>query len=202
MQHGKVLLKGAVLGGVVAFLWSSLSWTVLPWHEKTLKGLPHESELVTAIKKTISEEGIYVIPWPTEGAASHEELKKQRAEGPTAFMVVQPQGVRQGMLAPMARSLLVNILIAGILTWLLLQTKLVGWVRRVSFVKMSAVSGAALMLFNEWNWWGFTGCYSLVNLIDVGITYGLVGLVLAKVVPTCCAGGSCHEGRSQPICCE
>lgn len=32
--------KGAVAGGLIAFGWSALSWTVLPFHEMTLRSFP------------------------------------------------------------------------------------------------------------------------------------------------------------------
>jgi hypothetical protein len=30
----KSLVLGAILGAITAFLWSFLSWSVLPWHQK------------------------------------------------------------------------------------------------------------------------------------------------------------------------
>jgi hypothetical protein len=30
----KSLLLGTILGGLMAFLWSSVSWELLGWHEK------------------------------------------------------------------------------------------------------------------------------------------------------------------------
>ena len=36
------LVMGAVLGGIVVFLWSMVSWTVLPWHSADLMRFTNE----------------------------------------------------------------------------------------------------------------------------------------------------------------
>ncbi len=38
----KSLVLGAILGGLTAFIWSFISWSVLPWHEKQLRSFQND----------------------------------------------------------------------------------------------------------------------------------------------------------------
>jgi len=38
------LVLGTILGGLVAFVWSSVSWELLGWHEKTLVSFQNDQE--------------------------------------------------------------------------------------------------------------------------------------------------------------
>ena len=178
----KIVLKGAILGGLAAFLWGAFSWMALPWHNMTISAVPRETELSTAIKNTVEEDGLYIIPWSTE-KGSEEAVRKKMAEGPFAFMAIKPGGTGTAMSKPMFISILVNMFVAGLLTCLLLQSNISGFIKRMGFVQMAALSGAIIVLFNHWNWWGFGTSYTLVYLADIGITYGIVGSVLAKIIP-------------------
>lgn len=45
----KSLLLGAILGGLTAFIWSSISWEVLGWHEKPMLAFQNEDEVAAVI---------------------------------------------------------------------------------------------------------------------------------------------------------
>jgi hypothetical protein len=81
--------------------------------------------------------------------------------------------------------LIVQILIqmasALLLTWLLLQTSGLSYARRVLFLAVAGLAASVIADLPNWNWWGFSGAYTVVNLIDYTITWFLAGLVIAKV---------------------
>ena len=39
------LVLGTILGGLVAFVWSSVSWEILGWHEKTMVTFQNEDDV-------------------------------------------------------------------------------------------------------------------------------------------------------------
>ena len=43
------LVLGTILGGSVAFAWSSVSWGILGWHEKTMVTFQNEDDVSAVI---------------------------------------------------------------------------------------------------------------------------------------------------------
>ena len=70
---------------------------------------------------------------------------------------------------------------AFLLTWMLLHTSGLSYAKRVMFLAMGGLAASVIVDIPNWNWWGFSGSYTAVNLIDSTITWGLAGLVIAKV---------------------
>ena len=83
---------------------------------------------------------------------------------------------------PMLMSFILNCLLATLATWLLLQTFGLSFLGRVAFVAAVGLSGSGWLVFANWNWWGFPTTYLIVNLVDLGIAWSLVGLGLARFV--------------------
>jgi hypothetical protein len=57
----KILIAG-ILGGIVAFLWSSFAHMVLPTGDMGVRSLPGEDAIVAAMKQSIHEPGLYFFP--------------------------------------------------------------------------------------------------------------------------------------------
>ena len=169
----KSLLLGAVIGGVVAFVWSSISWMAIPWHEATLKEFQDKDAVTQAVLSNAPENGMYVL---------HDEPGAEATTnggGPMVFASVQRQGMTS-MTGPLITGLVINIIGALLLTWLLLQTTGLSILRSALFVAVAAVAAGVLVSLPEWNWWGFTTGYTIVALADLGIGWFLAGLAIAK----------------------
>jgi lipoprotein signal peptidase len=93
--------------------------------------------------------------------------------------------VRRGGFGSFTRGLVVQLLslmaAAFLLTWLLLQTRGLSYARRVAFVAVAGLSASVIVDLPNWNWWGFSGAYTVVNLADSLLTWLLAGLVIAKM---------------------
>ena len=177
----KSVVKGAIGGGLVAFLWLSISWMVLPWHQNTMHNFSPaaEAEVQQLLAQKTEQSGIYTLP-RQDGEHSTSPL--------FAFIVIKKHGMQNKMALQLASALLFYMLIAGLLSWVLYQANITGFFRRVSLVKLAGLAGAAIIIFNNWNWFGFDNLYILVELIDTGITFGLMGLTLHWLVPVRASG--------------
>ena len=185
----KSLILGTILGGLVAFIWSSLSWEVLGWHEKTMRGFQNQDEVSAVIASHATADGTYLLPWmPSTQGMSAEQKKQAMAEliakmqkGPIMFAAV-----RRGGFGSYARGIVVQVLslmaAAFLLTWLLLHTSGLSYAGRVAFLGVCGLAASVIVDLPNWNWWGFSGAYTAVNLVDSTITWILAGLVMAKVV--------------------
>lgn len=182
------LVLGTILGGLVAFAWSSVSWEILGWHEKTLVKFQNEDEVSAVIASHAVKDGTYILPAmpPTAGMTSEQKKKTEAAvmdkmqKGP-----IMVAAVRRGGFGSFSRGLIIQVLslmaAAFLLTWLLLQTSGLSYARRVAFLAIAGLAASVIVDLPNWNWWGFSGVYTAVNLADFTITWLLAGLVIAKV---------------------
>ncbi|MBL7993811.1 hypothetical protein JNM05_00425 [bacterium] len=176
----KSLIKGSLLGGLVLFVWSSLSWTVIPWHEATLSKFTSDEAISKAILDAAPEKGIYYLP----SQGTEEELWKKMETGPVAFLAIRPGAQNLGMGPLMGIQFLIQLMTSFLLTWLLLQTRAdLSYLKRVMFVAIAAFMAGVMVHLPNWNWWEFSNAYTAVNMIDLFVNGLFAGLVIAKVAP-------------------
>ena len=109
----KSLVLGTVLGGLMAFLWSSVSWELLGWHEKGMLSFQNEDDVSAMIALHTSKDGIYLLPSapPSEGMTAEQNEQAQAAtmakmqSGPIMFAAV-----RRGGFGSFARALIIQLL--------------------------------------------------------------------------------------------
>jgi hypothetical protein len=191
MQGGamtKSLILGTILGGLAAFLWSSISWELIGWHEKTLVAFHNEDEVSAVIASHAGQDGTYILPSMPSTAGLTPEQKKNVMTAVMQKMQAGPimvAAVRRGGFGSYTRGLVIQLLglmaAAFLLTWLLLQTSGLSYARRVAFLAIVGLASSVIVDLPNWNWWGFSGAYTAVNLADSALTWLVAGLVIAKV---------------------
>lgn len=184
----KSLVLGTILGGVVAFIWSSISWEVLPWHEQGFHSFQNDEEVSAVIASHITESGNYILPGrpPMEGMSAEQKKAVETAliakmqKGPVMFAAI-----RRGGFGSFAAGLIKQFLIlaagAFLLTWLLLQTSGLSYGQRVIFLAVAGLAASVVSDLPNWNWWGFSGSYTAVMVADSTLTWLFAGLAIAKV---------------------
>jgi hypothetical protein len=185
----KSLVLGTILGGLVAFVWSSISWEVLGWHEKTMVSFQNEDEVSAVIASHSPNDGTYLLPSAPSSEDMNSEQKKRMQAALVARMTKGPimvAAVRRSGFESFRRAMIIQLLclMAGafLLTWLLLQTSGLSYARRVLFLAVAGLAASVIVDLPNWNWWGFSGPYTAVSLGDSTLTWLLAGLVIAKVV--------------------
>ncbi len=184
----KSLALGAILGGLVAFLWSSISWEVLPWHKQTLLSFQDEDAVGRVVAEHATRSGVYLYPGvPSQPGMTKDQKKAAEAaaaekmkKGPVVFAAV-----RRGGFTSFVRGLIVQflsqVIAAFLLTWLLLKTAGLSYWGRVGFLTVAGLAAAVIADLPNWNWWGFSGSYTAVAVADSALTWFFAGLVVAKV---------------------
>lgn len=171
----KSLVLGTLLGGLTALVWSTISWEVIGWHEKTLLTFQKDEEVAAVISSHTVEDGTYLMPYGTS-----KEAQERMQKGPIVLATV-----RRGGMGPVGRLFGVQIAIlfaaAFLLTWLLLQTSGLSYARRVMFLGVVGLAASVIVDLPNWNWWGFSGSFTAVDVADNVLTCLLAGLVIAKV---------------------
>jgi hypothetical protein len=184
----KSLILGTIFGGLVAFVWSSISWELIGWHEKTMVAFQNEDEVSAVIASHASQDGTYLLPSGPPTAGMTAEQKKSALAATMQKMQAGPimvAAVRRGGFGSYSRGLIIQLVslmaAAFLLTWLLLQTTGLSYARKVAFLAIAGLAASVIVDLPNWNWWGFSGAYTAVNLADSMLTWLVAGLVIAKV---------------------
>jgi len=183
----KTLLKSALIGGLVVFLWSMFSWMVFPWHQSCMKKFSNEAEVASVIRDNAPTPGIYVLPNTCaykEGTSQHEITRgmDMMEKGPFMFASVQPHGMGKMGPGPFIISLVTQFIGAFIAAWMLMQTKGLTHKQQIGFVTVFGLGVGVLGMLPAWNWWGFSGCYTIVGIIDLVISWFLAGVAMSRIL--------------------
>lgn len=169
-------IKAGILGGIVLFIWSFISWTMLPWHTMSMHNFKSDVAMEQAIQANAPESGIYVLPsmQQVEGMQN-----KTQAQGPMVFASIHLGGMPSSMAMPIGISLITQIVAAILVAWMLTRTKL-NYFGKLGFVILFAITVCVIKDVPAWNWFKFDTQYTLVMVADTLIGWFLAGLVLAK----------------------
>jgi hypothetical protein len=185
----KNLALGTILGAIVLFVWSAIAWMFIPWPGEPMRSFTNEQAVVDAMKANAPQSGNYLLPNEpkrTPGMTDEQYNAAMKAaedrmnNGPMVFAAI-----RLGPVS-MAKAMIVGFVIDLVAVFLgcvlLLQTDRLTYKGRVAFV-----AGLGLLIFaathlNDWNWWGFSTAYTLMQLGAVFIGWLLAGLLMAKFV--------------------
>ncbi|MCB1106983.1 MAG: hypothetical protein KDK76_02685 [Chlamydiia bacterium] len=165
-----------VLGSLIVFIWSSLSWTVFPFHQWTFKSFTHPNAVVRVIEQNARESGVYMIP----SCENHGDVE----DGPLILSAVRLEGINPNMGKEIAFHFL-NILIGTALIGALLKKcapSLRRYGARVLFVLLFAFAGALLNQVPLWNWHFFSASFVFMGILDQVVGFFLAGLVMAAMI--------------------
>lgn len=115
--------------------------------------------------------GVYFLP-------SKDESKL--AQGPMVYGAVKREG-SPTIARELIVSFIIDVLAAGRVAWLLLQTDNRSYQGSLDFILVFAVEAGMVSPLPDWNWWGFTAGYTRSALAELVIGWLLAGLVIAKV---------------------
>ena len=185
----KSLALGSLLGGLVVFAWSAVSWMVLPWHNSTMMSFVNEDAVAQVLVENAPTGGMYWLPGLPPGYDSLSGAQKQAADAAMIakaktspfFLGVVRRRVDDNMGRQMAYGLLFDILAALLITMLVMKTGDMSYPGRVMFVVTAALAVGVIAVLPNWVWWHYGTRYVLVAMADIVIAWLLAGLVIARV---------------------
>ncbi len=144
----------------------------LPWHDRTMREFTDADAVTSVLAANAPERGVYMA-----------------VSGVFASVQIDPAVPDRTQLigSMLARQAGINLLVALVLAFL------VGTAARrpvsVVALRLAALGLAAGMIvhLSQWNWFGFGPGFAVVNMIDLAIGWGIMGLVLgwlaARMLP-------------------
>ena len=184
----KKILWAGLVGGLVVFLWGTLSHTLLPIGQMGLKPMPVSSPLLDAMKSGLSEEGLYYYPGREADRKQTEAedavwMTKYRM-GPTGLLLYRPNGAEPMSPGQLGIQLATDIFGALLLAYLLVAIagSTGAQVPLAKLLRISCVAGLfawASISIAHWNWYGFPRAFVLAELIDQVVGWMLAGWIMA-----------------------
>jgi hypothetical protein len=118
----KKLIIGALVGGLIIFIWQTLSWTVLNLHHASQEYTPKQDSIMNYLNNQFSEDGSYLLPSYPPGT-SYEEMQKQMefTKGKPWMQIQYHKVMNTNMGANIAKGLVVNIIMVAFLCWIMMK---------------------------------------------------------------------------------
>jgi hypothetical protein len=115
----KKLLIGAIVGGIILFLWQFLSFAALDLHRSAQQYTPKQDTLLSVLRANLKE-GRYFMPTVPAGTSNEEEMKvRETMPGRDWAIIDYHAKYEDEMTINIIRSLLTNIVIVFLLGWIL-----------------------------------------------------------------------------------
>lgn len=178
-------LLAAILGGTSLFVWDALSHMAFGLGEVGIKQLPTEEPVLTAMRASIPESGLYFFPGMGGADARNPDAQKQWEEklaaGPSgilAYTAGSSSAMAVSKLITEFLSDIVAVFILSFLTWKsLAASSSIG--AKMVFCSLFGIFANVVVDVSYWNWYNFPGSYLLAQLLNQIVGFGLVGAVLA-----------------------
>lgn len=192
---GRILLS-ALLVAVAITIWGFIYWAALPFGASSIKSIPNEDAVRSALSSNLTESGVYMFPGmdpnATDKAAAEKSFHDKAAAGPQGLVLYQkeggepmaPQKIVLGFIYDFISALLVGILLVMALPGLPMYGQ------RVIFVTLAGVFAAFAETTGNINWWYFPVGFGVATAIYFVIAWFIAGLIMARLI------GEMGPGRS------
>ena len=167
----KRLIRAAILGGIIVFLVEMFAWKVFPGIRAQLFRNPEA--VATVIKENVATDGVYVL-------RSRDQISNT-CSFPHFFGTVLLKG-RHSQAATRVIGLITQIVLAGCVSWILLQTTKLRFGKKVGLITVIGFIIAISREFQWFNWAGFPLEYALIHGMIQVISWFLAGLGMARVL--------------------
>jgi hypothetical protein len=178
----RIVLAG-ILGGIAMFIWSSFAHVATPLATIGLKTMPGEAQIISTLHGNLGDKpGLYFFP-AMAAAGNSPAMADQEAKmrtGPSGLIAYQPptsSGMTFRQLGVEFGLEVVEALLAAVVL-----SALAGFWPRLGVAAAIGLIAAVTTNGSYWNWYGFSGDYTLANAFMELMKYLIAGAVAAGVL--------------------
>ena len=173
----KKCIIGGIVAGVVLFIWSAVSWMLLPWHMTTINKFEDITAVSQIIKANAPKSGVYVMPMSDQALQSNQLTDQV----PYVFATVRMESIPESMTSQFIMTVIAQIIAAFLVAWMLCKTSGLSFFGRVGFVVIFAIAASFAIDIPNWIWFRVDSSFTLLGMIDMLVGWFLAGLVLAGI---------------------
>lgn len=178
------LIKSALIGGLVLFVWGWISWAVLPWQKIQFMKFRDEQRVARVLTDNAPTSGLYVLPNILnlqKNSLEMEMAKDNMRQGPFIFASVSLDGRNPNMMPVVIKNLILKVVAALFVSWLLMQTTKLTFNRRVVFVTIVGVVVALMGTLPYSIWFCFPSGYTFAAMFEIVFGWFFAGIAIAKL---------------------
>jgi hypothetical protein len=180
----RILLAGLV-GGIIVFIWGYVSHALLPVGKMGLKELSNEEAMMSALKSSADEPGVYMFPGG-EGAATADwdALNAKYKAGPRGIIVIDPRPSDQGMMSPMQLGIeFASNALAALVAAMIVSVIAAATITRIFVVGLMGLFSWLSHAVSYWNWYKFPNDYIVADLVIEIVGWLAAGIFIAMIAP-------------------
>ena len=186
----RIFLAG-LLGALAMFIWSFVAHMLTPLGEFGISEIPNESAVTSTLVSNLGQtRGFYYFPGTglgpsashAERAAAMQKMADEFESKPSGVIIYRPPGFPFVFGKLLVREFVLEFVESLLAAFLLAQTRLFSFAKRVGFVAIIGVIAAITTNMSYWNWYGFPKEYTAGYMLTQMIGYLCAGLVIAFIV--------------------
>jgi drug/metabolite transporter (DMT)-like permease len=158
-------LIGAIVAGVILFLWTGLTQNFLPWGIKQVQTpKPEDDERVSKAIASMTTDGMALV-----------------SKGVTALVAARPAAY-YNMGRYFAIEFVTQMIVGAVLAGILMLTAGQPLETRLLLIGLVVLAGIGSIDLQYWNWWGFSNLYTLGVAVNRLLGYLIAAGVVAAFI--------------------
>ena len=117
----KKSIIGAIVGGIIIFIWQFLSWSMVNLHQPAQRYTPKQDVILPVLNANLEEGGYYLPGMPENSSMEDYQKMMKESEGKPWATIQYHKAMKNDMIMNMVRGLLVNFLTVWLLCWILMR---------------------------------------------------------------------------------
>ena len=168
----KKLIVGALVGGIILFLWQFFSWSFSGLHDSQMQYTANQETIMEVLSENL-EEGSYFLPTVPKGTSREDaQAFMVESEGKPWATISYYESMESNMGMNMFRGFIVDFISVWLLCWILLKFGNLTFSN--ALLSSLAVGLIGYLSINYINSIWFEG-NTIADLIDAVVSWGLIG---------------------------
>jgi hypothetical protein len=180
----KKIIAASLLGALTMFIWGAVSHMVI-FIGAGFKPLPGEEKVLSVLKSTINEKGLYFFPGKDFRNTTKEQdvlFESRFRNGPVGLLIYRPHG---GNLLDINKLItqFVCTLLSVLIAIFIVSASTTGYWKRVCMVTALGLIACTSVSSIYWNWYEFPASFFVAQILDMVIGFFITGVVICKIIP-------------------
>ncbi len=173
----KKLLLGGFVGGLLIFIWQTISWTALPLHKVEYQKANNQDSIIQFLSSQFTSTGQYMIPRADENATAEEmEKAQQDLQGKPWAVVSYHSAYTTDMTNNILRGLITSIIAALFVCWVVMKQANATCSTTALSTVLIGIAGYLFIPYSQHIWFETPDATS--NFIDTIVAWSLCGIWL------------------------
>jgi hypothetical protein len=162
-MNPKYLILSALLGGLVIFIWGAVYHAAIGIDMHTMKEFRDSTAVSAFVREHADGNGMFYTK-----------------DGVLAAVSVTPgmSDKSQHMGPLLGKQLVINVVVAGLLAWLLTFTGIRTPLCAAGLFALTGLAAGISCSISAWNWYNHSMAFALASVVDLAVGFLLAGLVI------------------------